>query len=76
MLNSPPPSPFFKLQGPRIEFPLPDDNVIEIQLRKPVSKRTFERIKQLLDLSEDSLVAEDQGAEGKWLAEYDGMRAL
>lgn len=58
-----PPNPFFKrrqpnVAGPRIEFPLPDDNSIEIQLKKPVSKKTFERILKLVELSEDSLVAD------------------
>ena len=58
----PPPNPRFRQEassGPRIEFPLPDDNSIQIQLRKPVSKKTFEQIKQLVALSEESLVAED-----------------
>jgi hypothetical protein len=59
---APPPNPHLDRvgasQGPRIEFPLPDDNSIEIRLRKPVSKKTFERIKQLVNLSEESLVAQ------------------
>jgi hypothetical protein len=44
--------------GPRIEFPLPNDNSIEICLKKPVSKKDFERIKKLVELSEASLVEE------------------
>jgi hypothetical protein len=42
--------------GPSITFPLPNDNRIEIRLAKRVSKKDFERIKKLVDLSEDSLV--------------------
>ncbi len=45
--------------GPTIEFPMPGGNSIEIRLKKPVSKKDFERIKQLVDLSEDSLVQAD-----------------
>lgn len=60
---SPPPSnPHFRqpqVTGPRIEFPLPDDNFIEIRLKKPVAKKDFDRIKKLLELSEDSLVESD-----------------
>lgn len=44
------------LKGPSISFPLPNENTIEIRLAKPVSKKDFEKIKKLLDLSEDSLV--------------------
>jgi len=58
---TPPTNPNYKPPvptGPRIEFPLPDGNSIEIRLKKPVSKKDFERIKMLVELSEDSLVAE------------------
>jgi hypothetical protein len=59
--GSPPPNPLFQPEstGPRIEFPLPDGNAIEIRLRKPVSKKDFERIKMLVELSEDSLVSDE-----------------
>jgi hypothetical protein len=59
--GQPPSNPFFKPpahEGPRIEFPLPGGNSIEIRLKKPVSKKDFERIKRLVELSEDSLVGE------------------
>src|SRR5688572_22461577 len=49
------------LKGPSISFPLPNDNTIEIRLAKPVSKKDFEKIKKLIDLSEDSFV----GPEGE-----------
>lgn len=42
--------------GPYIVFPLSDGNVLEIRLRKRVSPKDFERIRQLVDLSEGSLV--------------------
>lgn len=42
--------------GPTTEFPLPGGNSIEIRLKKPISKKDFGRIKQLIELSEDSLV--------------------
>ena len=61
-LAAPPLNPNYKPPaptGPRIEFPLPDDNSIEIRLRKPVSKKDFDRIKKLVELSEESLVAPD-----------------
>jgi hypothetical protein len=48
--------------GPQIVFPLSDGNVVEIRLKKRVSPKDFERIRQLLDLSEGSLV-EDQAGE-------------
>lgn len=62
--GAPPANPFFKPplaapEGPRIEFPLPNDNAIEIRLKKPVSKKDFERIKKLVELSEDSLVGSE-----------------
>ena len=60
-LNVPPPNPFFKPpapEGPRIQFPLPNDNAIEIRLKKPVSKKDFDRIIKLVELSEDSLVGD------------------
>jgi hypothetical protein len=46
--------------GPRIEFPLPNENAIEIRLKKPVSKKDFDRIIKLVQLSEDSLVGGDE----------------
>lgn len=46
--------------GPYISFPLPGGNLIEIRLRSKVSKKDFDRIKALLDLSEGSLVDEDE----------------
>jgi hypothetical protein len=63
--GAPPVNPFYKPpappvpEGPRIEFPLPNDNAIEIRLKKPVSQKDFERIKKLVELSEDSLVSAD-----------------
>jgi len=38
-------------------------NPYEIRTEKPVSKSEFERIKQLLDLAEESFVAQDPAAE-------------
>lgn len=38
------------------------DNVLEISLRRPVTRREFEKIKKLVDLAEDSFVEPD--AEG------------
>jgi hypothetical protein len=65
--KSPPANPFYKkpedrpaYSGPRIEFPLPDGNSIEIRLKKPVSKKDFDRIIKLVQLSEDSLVGEPE----------------
>lgn len=46
--------------GPYISFPLRGGNVMEIRLRSRVSRKDFERIKTLLDLSEDSLVQENE----------------
>jgi hypothetical protein len=60
--GQPPANPFFKPpappahDGPRIEFPLPYENSIEIRLKKPVSKKDFARIMKLVELSEESLV--------------------
>lgn len=45
--------------GPCIVFPLAGGNVVEIRLRKKVSPKDFERIRQLVDLSEHSLVDYD-----------------
>jgi hypothetical protein len=42
--------------GPVITFPLSNDNMIEIRLRKPVSEKDFKRIQQLVELSKDSRV--------------------
>lgn len=52
--------------GPFISFPLPGENSIEIRLRSKVSRGDFERIKKLIDLSEASLVhdEDDSGAQG------------
>lgn len=62
--KTPPVNTHFKplpptLKGPSISFPLPNGNTIEIRLAKPVSKKDFEKIKSLIDLSEDSLVSDD-----------------
>jgi hypothetical protein len=67
-VKSPPPSnPHYKpfapaLKGPSISFPLPNDNTIEIRLAKAISKKDFQKIIKLIELSEDSLVAADQPA--------------
>ncbi|MEQ8789508.1 MAG: hypothetical protein RIC55_24655 [Pirellulaceae bacterium] len=45
--------------GPCIVFPLSGGNVVEIRLRRKVSPKDFERIRQLVDLSEHSLVDYD-----------------
>jgi hypothetical protein len=61
--KTPPRNPNYRApspSGPMIEFPLPGGNSIEIRLKKPVSKKDFERIKQLVDLSEDSLVESNE----------------
>lgn len=48
-----------KSAGPFISFPLTADNVVELRLTSRVSKKDFERLKRLIDLSEDSLVEEE-----------------
>lgn len=62
---APPQNPFFKPaveqepqhSGPEVRFPLDGgSNEVVIRLKKPVSKKDFDRITQLLQLSEDSLV--------------------
>jgi hypothetical protein len=55
-------SPAAPGSGPQIVFPLSDGNVVEIRLKKKVSPRDFERIRQLIELSEGSLV-DDQASE-------------
>lgn len=45
-----------KPDGPFISFPLTNDNNVELRLTSRVSKKDFERLKKLIDLSEDSLV--------------------
>jgi hypothetical protein len=58
-------NPFYKPpepEGPSIRFLLPNDNAIEIRLKKPVSKKDFDRIIKLVQLSEDSLVEQASGA--------------
>lgn len=47
-------------KSPFISFPLGADNVMELRLTKPVSKKDFERLKKLIDLSEDSLVEQGE----------------
>ena len=42
--------------GPEISFPLTGDNRVEIRLEKRISAKDFARLKQLLELSEESLV--------------------
>lgn len=49
-----------KHDGPYISFPLSDDNVVELTLTSRVSRKDFERLKKLIDLSEDSLVSESE----------------
>lgn len=46
---------------PYIRFPLSGGNEIEIRLKQRVSKEEFARIKSLIELSEASLVREDEG---------------
>jgi len=59
----PPVNPKFKPpkqpDGPVITFPLSGGNVVELRLASRVSRKDFERLKKLIDLSEDSLVEED-----------------
>lgn len=50
--NFQPPKP----SGPSIRFPLSDDNIFELRLDAKISKEDFKRLKQLIDLSEASLV--------------------
>jgi len=60
---TPPVNPHYKppmQAGPTITFPLPNDNAIEIRLKKPVSEKDFNRIQQLVELSKDSLVVESE----------------
>jgi len=60
------PNPFYRedveSEGPFISFPLAGGNKLELRLMRRVSPKEFDRIKQLVDLSEDSLVAEDDDA--------------
>lgn len=42
--------------GPFISFPLSGSNVFELRLGSRVTRHDFERLKKLIDLSEDSLV--------------------
>lgn len=56
------PNPFCekpRQDGPFISFPLSNDNLMELRLAARVSKKDFERLKKLIELSEDSLVEED-----------------
>jgi hypothetical protein len=62
-VRNPPKNPFANTQpkppkhgGPFISFPLTADNVVELRLSSRVSKKDFDRLKKLIDLSEDSLV--------------------
>lgn len=67
--GAPPADPFFKpaeksLQPPTgegdyISFPLAGGNVLEIRLKKRASPKDFERIKAIVELSESSLVEEE-----------------
>ena len=56
----PPSNPHYRAPagGPTIMFPLPNDNTIEIRLKKPVSEKDFKQIQALIALSKDSLVSE------------------
>jgi hypothetical protein len=67
----PPVNPFYKQAGDAplsetvpggayISFPLAGGNVLEIRLKKRVSRKDFERIKTLVDLSEASLIEGDE----------------
>ncbi len=60
--KQPPLNPFYidaKPAGPMISFPLAKDNVMELRLNARITKKDFERLKSLIDLSEDSLVIEE-----------------
>ncbi|PQO38691.1 hypothetical protein C5Y96_02070 [Blastopirellula marina] len=58
-----PPPQQTEFKGPVVRFPLAGGtNEVEIRLKKPVSKKDFDRITQLLALSEDSLVADETDA--------------
>lgn len=64
---TPPPNPFRTAttiprapDEPFISFPLSDDNSIEIRLKRRVSRKDFDRLKKLIELSEDSLVQAEQ----------------
>jgi hypothetical protein len=62
--STPPPNPFFRAAATEvgenavepIVFPLSGGNAVEIRLKRRVSRKDFDRLKQLLELSEDSLV--------------------
>lgn len=43
-----------------LRFPLSRGNVIEIRLKSPVSKKEFDRIKQLIELSEPSFLMDEE----------------
>lgn len=43
-------------KSPFISFPLGRENVLELKLTKRISKRDFDRLKMLIELSEESLV--------------------
>lgn len=55
--------------GPFISFPLPGGNAIEIRLRSKVSKKDFDRIKSLVDLSEPALVSDESDTDKDQAAE-------
>ncbi len=62
-LPKPPSNPFWSPgekqpvhTGPSIIFPLSSDNLIEIHLKSKITEADFNRLKDLIDLSKDSLV--------------------
>lgn len=66
--KTPPVNPLYEplsstdhLDGPEVRFPLEGGNEVVIRLKKPVSKKDFDRIGKLLELAEDSLVASASG---------------
>jgi hypothetical protein len=48
---------------PPLTFPLPRDNMTEIRLKRKVTPKEFQKIKQLLDLSEMSFVLDENEAD-------------
>lgn len=60
-LKVPPVNPDYqqpRSKGPTISFPLSGDNTFELRLQHRISRKDFDRLKKLIDLSEDSLVEE------------------
>ncbi len=57
-VRNPGPPERLKSTGPFIIFPLSGGKTFELRLSAPISKKDFERLKTLIELSEDSLIEE------------------